>query len=194
MIKFITIAFLFFICYTNSYAETEDFVINKNKAVSDLELKEIKDAWNIIRIDYPKATPVFMYSCNGVDFSLFDLKKDNRYVIFNSPSFPQIKKFTIDGVDQAKSIQKCFMKLPPRGVNNADSLRLFGGVFKLDEESVCKLEIESDIGFGKYSFNISRKIDIERKNINPDETVEWSWWEGSVSITLTPINRKGMDK
>ncbi len=158
MHKIFSIVFTLVFCYTNSNADTEKFVINSSKEVSDLKLRDMKDAWEIIRIDYPRARPVFMYSCNNVDFCLFDLNKDNKFVIFNSPSSPQVVKFTVDGVDQPKAIQKCFMKLSPGGASNTDSVRLFGGIFELEEENTCELQIGSDINSGKYLVRNRAKI------------------------------------
>lgn len=187
MSKTFKILLIVLFCWTDSNADTDKFIINSNKAVSELELKGIKNIWEIIMIDYPRAKPVFIYSCNSVDFCLFDLNKDNKFVIVSSPLLPKDVKFTIDGVDQPSAIQKCFMKLQLGEANNDDSLRLFGGVFELAEDKECVIQIGSDINSGKYLVTVSKKIDAEQKKFMPDLARKWSWWEGSVVISFEPI-------
>lgn len=190
MHKTLTIIVIFLFCYTNSKADDGKFVINSSKAVSELELGDMKDAWEIIRIDYPRAKSVFMSSSNHVEFCLFDLNEDNKFLIFSSTSNTQVIKFTVDGVDQPKAIQQCFMKLSSGNAKNADAvtnLRYFGRIFELEEEKACELKIEDNINSGKYLISLSKKIDTEQKKLMPEVTKGWSWWEGSVVITLKPI-------
>ena len=85
------------ICYGYSNADNKKFVINTGKAVSDLKLRDMKDAWEIVRIDYPAAEPVFVYNCNNVNFCLFDLKKGNKFVIFSSPKSTDVTKLIVEG-------------------------------------------------------------------------------------------------
>ena len=143
----------------------------------------MKDAWEIIRIDYPRSKAVFVYSSNGVDFCLFDLNKENKFVLFCSPSFPQIVKFSLDNVQKPEAIQKCFMKLPDDEAHNSDGLKFFGGIFELEEGKECELQIGMDICSGKFLATVRRKIDIERKKIMPEAANVWTWWEGNIVIT-----------
>ena len=179
MRNILTVVFTLFFCHANSIADLEKFVINQSRAVSDFELQGMNNTWEIIKIDYPKAKPVFMYCCNNVNFCLFELNKDNKYVIFISPS-PQVVEFTVDGVDQPKAIQPCFMKLLP-GEAGSD-YKLFGGMFELKEEKACELQIVADINGGKCSISLTKKIDTEQKKLMPEVVKGWAWWEGNVII------------
>jgi hypothetical protein len=96
MSKIGTIIFTWAFCSLSYIAQAERFVINPSEAVSDLKLRNIRDAWDIISIDYPRSKPIFMYTCNGAEFFLFDLNKDNKFVIFNSPNLREAPKIKID--------------------------------------------------------------------------------------------------
>jgi hypothetical protein len=186
MRKFLPIVFTLILSYSSSNCNVEKIVINNTKEVSQLELRDIKSAWEIIGIDYPKAKPVFIYSCNNVHFCLFDLQKDNKFVIFNSPE-PQVVKLVIDGVNQPNAIQKCYMKLPPDEAINGDSVAPFGGIFELKEGVICDLHVDANTNSGEYKFILSKKIDGARKKLMPEDADVWSWWEGNVKATRIPI-------
>lgn len=172
-----------------TYASDEMFTINTSKPVSALSLRGMNDAWSIVQIDYPKSEVVFMYKSNNVNFCLFDLKADGKFVIFFSPAHAPKVNLIIDGEDLSETIQDCYMKLSS-GVHGEDMAedgavksQPFGMMFVIPEGKKCLFKFEGNFNFGKYVITLNR-------NANSDTAFSGkSWWEGAAAIKLK-LNRE----
>ncbi len=158
-------------------SEPADFIVNSKKPVDILAMADMLSIWSAVKIDYPSSTAIFSYSCKEVNFGVFDLKEENKYVVVFFFFFSSDVKLNINGKDASKRIEKCYLSHTVGG--NKDTVnRLIGVVITLDESESCDLLCNGVFNTGSYNFKLSR-------NAN-------GWWTGSAAIqdkTRRPLIR-----
>lgn len=167
VIIYVVLVSLIFNCELRS--QTNDYVLNKNKPVDLLKLKDLFSIWTFVRSEYPKANVVYSYSCNGVEFCIFELMDNNNYVIFFSQSHSTKVKLKIDGKDADEIIKNCFIS-HTEGENKELSNRFFGCLFSLDNTKSCEIISNGEFNSGTCNFNINRDSK--------------GWWAGTAEIKL----------
>ena len=149
------------------HAEDGDVLLNKEKPVDLLAIKKGMDGvWATLKVGFPEAAAVFLYSQNKVEFGVFDLHKENQYFVFLSQPHATSFKLQVDGVEVEK-VKKCFLK-HTLGDDPEQYTRFFGYLFTLEDGETCSMRCDGEYNAGAYEFVLNRG--------------ERGLWEGRVNV------------
>jgi hypothetical protein len=158
-------------------ADSGKFIINTQKGVAAMSIRDLHSAWDVVKLDYPSAKAVFMYNSKTVSFCVFDLMRNDIFLIFYSPTTSPSIFIKVESEDKSNEVKDCFVMLssifPKKGELDGDrggvGEQWFGKIFSLREGQECELRFKGNFNHGNYLMHLNRKSN--------------GWWEGSATIS-----------